>query len=76
LQQAANDGLGCTFDDFGDFAFGATFAVVPHDAHFDAVAVQHSAHLVRRQVQVSTAIVALHKSVSVAVAKSRAFNFF
>jgi hypothetical protein len=46
VQQTANDGLLGALDDLDDAAFGATFSVLAHDAHLDAVLVQHSTHLV------------------------------
>ena len=50
-------------------AFGAAAAVVAHDAHAHAVAVQHRAHLLRREVDVGgAALVADHEAVAVAVA--------
>ncbi len=68
LQQAANDGVGGTFNDFRDAAFGPVLAVMPHDARLDAVLVQHGTHFVGRQVDVGFAVIAQHEAMAIAVA--------
>ena len=46
-----------------------------HDARFYAVFVQHCAHFVAWQINVGLAVIALHKTVTVAVARHSAFKF-
>jgi len=76
VQQAANDRMRRSLDDLDHAPLWAAFAVLPHDAHLDAVLVQNSAHFVGRQVNIAHAIVSQHKTVTVAVPLHTAFNFF
>ena len=74
VQQAADDRGLAPLDDVEHVPFGAALAVVAHDAHLHAVAVQHRMHLLLRQVDVGLAVVALHKAVAVAVTDDGAAN--
>ena len=74
VQQAADDRRLAPLEDLEHAAFGPALAVVAHDAHAHAVAVQHRAHLLRRQIDVGFAVVAQHEAVAVAMALHRAFD--
>jgi hypothetical protein len=68
VQQAADDRPLAALEDVEHPALGPALAVVAHDAHAHAVAVQHRAHLLRRQVDGGFAVVALDEAVAVAMA--------
>ena len=57
VQQAANDRVRRALDNFHHTAFWAAFAVLPNDAHLDAILVQYSAHFVGWQVNITQTIV-------------------
>ena len=46
IEQATNDGLRRSLNDFNHATFGSALAVLPDDANFDAIFVQHRTHLV------------------------------
>ena len=75
VQQPADDRRLAPLEDVEHAPFGAALAVVAHDAHAHAVAVQHGAHLLRRQVDRRLRVVATHEAVAVAVALDRALDF-
>ena len=75
VQQAADDRRLAPLEDVEHAPFGAALAVVAHDAHAHAVAVQHRAHFLRRQVDRRLAVVAAHEAVPVLVAFDLAFDF-
>ncbi len=75
VQQPADDRRLAPFDDVEHAPLGAALAVVAHDAHTHAVAVQHRAHFLRRQVNRRLAVVAAHETVPVLVAFDHALDF-
>ena len=75
VQQPADDRRLASFDDVEHAPFGAALAVVAHDAHAHAVAVQHRAHFLRRQVDHRLSVVATHEAMTVLVAFDLAFHF-
>jgi hypothetical protein len=76
MQQAADDGLLWSFNDFNDAAFGSPFAVLAHDANLHAVLVQNGAHFIGRQIDVRLTAVTDQEAMTVTVPLHTAFDFF
>ena len=74
LQQATDNGIGRSLDDFRDPTFRPVLAVVAHDTRLHAVFVQHSAHFIGRQINIGLAIVAQYKTVAIAVTRNGALE--
>ena len=75
LQQAANDGLFGSLNNFGNAPFWAPFTVTSHNPNFDAVFVQYRTHLVRGQIDVRLAVITGYKSMAIAMALNYSLNF-
>ena len=66
VQQAADDRRLAALEDLEHAALGPALAVVAHDAHAHAVAMQHRAHFLRCEVDVAVGM--KHEAVAVAMA--------
>ena len=74
IEQAADDGLSGTLQNFNDTTFRSAFSVLSDDANFDTVFVQHGTHFVGRQENIAITIVTNEKAMSIAVALHTAFD--
>jgi hypothetical protein len=75
IEQATNDGLRWTFNDFNHAAFWPALAILPNNANLDTVFVQHRTHLVGRQEDIAITIVTYQEPMSIAMALHAALDF-
>ena len=75
MQQAANNGLLGSLQDFDHAPLGSALAVTADHPNLDAVFVQDRAHFIGSKVNIGFAVVAGNKAMTVPVTLYRAFNF-